>query len=60
MAKNNGRAYYFSIPDRLVALRLDPVFTMSEQGTQCYCPRKTLEGSKAVRGKTFVSTGTPP
>lgn len=58
--KNNGKAYYFSISDRLVALSMGPIFMMRDQGTQCYSPRRTLEGSKDVRRKTFVSTGTPP
>lgn len=47
-----------NIPNRLVAIRVGPIWTMREWGTQCYHPRRTLEGSMGVK-RTLVSLRRP-
>lgn len=47
-----------NIPNRLVAIRVGPIWTMREWGTECYHPRRTLEGSMAVK-RTLVSLCRP-
>lgn len=54
---NKKKPIILNIPNRLVALRVSPIFTMREWGTECYRPRRTLEGSMDVRRRTFVSAG---